>query len=87
MVYIFNDNTWDLVQDTFPRPNIEEVNYTYTGERPLETVIERIDFPFTYFPQYNDVVDYISSNLKTLHLSFNYVRIQKNICILLNYLT
>ncbi|GAL47067.1 MULTISPECIES: hypothetical protein [Citrobacter] len=77
MVYIFNDNTWDLVQDTFPRPNIEEVNYTYTGERPLETVIERIDFPFTYFPQYNDVVDYISSNLKTLHLSFNYVRIQK----------
>ncbi|WP_079226127.1 hypothetical protein [Citrobacter werkmanii] len=77
MVYIFNDNIWDLVQDTFPRPNIEEVNYTYTGERPLETVIERIDFPFTYFPQYNDVVDYISSNLKTLHLSFNYVRIQK----------
>lgn len=77
MVYIFNDNTWDLVQDTFPRPNIEEVNYTYSGERPLETVIERIDFPFTYFPQYNDVVDYISSNLKTLHLSFNYVRIQK----------
>ncbi|MGO0674098.1 hypothetical protein [Citrobacter werkmanii] len=77
MVYIFNDNTWDLVQDTFPRPNIEEVNYTYTGERPLETVIERIDFPFTYFPQNNDVVDYISSNLKTLHLSFNYVRIQK----------
>lgn len=77
MVYIFNDNTWNLVQDTFPRPNIEEVNYTYTGERPLETVIERIDFPFTYFPQYNDVVDYISSNLKTLHLSFNYVRIQK----------
>jgi hypothetical protein len=77
MVYIFNGNTWDLVQDTFSRPNIEEVNYTYSGERPLEMVIERIDFPFTYFPQYNDVVDYISSGLKTLHLSFNYVRIQK----------
>lgn len=77
MVYIFNGNAWNLAQDTFSRPNIKEVNYAYTGERPLEMVIERIDFPFSYFPQYNDVVDYISSGLKTLHLSFNYVRIQK----------
>jgi len=77
MIYIFNGNGWDLVADTFNKPDVSEVSYIFTGDMSSDLRIEKIDFPFSYFPQYNDVVDYISSDLKTFHLSLKFTQIQK----------
>jgi len=76
MIYVFTGSQWVLEENNFARPNIKKETYTYKGiKKNIE--LETIPNPHIYFPQYNNIDDYISSQLKTLNLSFTFSRIQR----------